>query len=308
MLKSFSVPHWIKYIFTTGVFVGLGLLLFEYHEDFYIVLDLSALQFFSVSLLILFSIALSGSKLNRIANCFGVRLKRSEWIMLSSMTTILNSIFFKSGSLATSTYLKKKYHFSYASFAGSFLGDQLIILFIATLFGSAASLYLVFSGNTQLFLVFVVFTLTGTLLLFLLYGQTKLQKKETAVFDLLRRGIESFNMLLRNKDLLYSLCAHNISLITITGLRLFLACSILHQEIPLSHCFLFAATMIFIRIIPITYSDIGVREIAIGFFSEILGSGLKAGVLITTTDRIFELLWTSLCVSVFRNSLIAPKD
>ena len=66
--------------------------------------------------------------------------------------------------------------------------------------------------------------------------------------------------------------------------------------------------MIFIRIIPITYSDIGVREITVGFLSEILGSGLKAGVLITTTDRIFELLWTGLCVSVFRNFLITPKD
>ena len=308
MPKSLPIPQWIKYIFTTGVFVGLGLLLFKYHEDFYIVRDLSTSQFFSVSLLIIFGIALSGSKLNRIANCFGVRLKRGEWLMLSSMTTILNSIFFKSGSLATSTYLKKKYHFPYASFAGTFLGDQLIILFIATLFGSVASLYLIFPGNSQLFPIFVVFALITILLFSLLCGQIRLPKKETTTFDPLRRGIESFNMLLRNKDLLYSLCIHNIFLITTTGLRLFMACSILHQEIPLSHCFLFAATMIFIRIIPITHSDIGVREITVGFLSEILGSGLKAGVLITTTDRIFELLWTGLCVSVFRNFLITPKD
>ena len=308
MFESLSVPQWIKYIFTTGVFLGLGLLLFKYHEDFYIVRDLSALQFSLISLLIIFGISLSGSKLSQIASCFGVRLKKGEWLMLSSMTTILNSIFFKSGSLATSTYLKKKYHFPYASFAGTFLGDQLIILFIATLLGSAISLYLVFSGDTQLFLIFIVFLLTAALLPFLLYGQIRLQKKENAIFDLLRRAIESFNMLLRNKKLLYSLCVHNIFLIITTGLRLFMACSILHQEIPLSHCFLFAATMIFIRIIPITYSDIGVREMTIGAFSEILGGGLKAGVLITTTDRIFEILLAGICVGVFRNYLITPKD
>ena len=143
---------------------------------------------------------------------------------------------------------------------------------MATLFGSVASLYLIFPGNSQLFPIFVAFALITILLFSLLCGQIRLPKKETTAFDPLRRGIESFNMLLRNKDLLCSLCIHNIFLITATGLRLFMACSILHQEIPLSHCFLFAATMIFIRIIPITHSDIGVREITVGFLSEKNGS------------------------------------
>jgi hypothetical protein len=80
------------------------------------------------------------------------------------------------------------------------------------------------------------------------------------------------------------------------------------METPLSHCFLFAAIVIFTRIIPITHNDVGVRELAVGFLSGTLGSGLKAGVLITVVDRILELLWTALCTGVFKNSLVASKD
>ena len=213
------------------------------------------------------------------------------------MTTVLNSIFFKSGSLATSTYLKKKYDFPYAAFVGSFIGDQLIILFIASLIGSIITACLIYSGICQLIFLFI---LPG--------GKLPLPKKEGSIWSKLRAGTDSFNTLLQNKNLLYTLCAHNILLITAAGLRLFTACSILNQEIPIIHCFLFIAVITIVRIIPIAHSDIGVREVMVGFLSKTIGSGLKAGVLITSIDRIFELLLTGLCVSVFRKSLITPKN
>ena len=133
-------------------------------------------------------------------------------------------------------------------------------------------------------------------------------KKKGRIWEQLRIGTDSFNTLLQNKNLFYTLCTHNISLIITAALRLFTACSILHQEIPLAHCFLFAAAIPIIRIIPIAHSDIGIREIVVGFLSEAIGSGLKAGVLITSIDRIFELLLTGLSVGIFRKSLITPKN
>ena len=297
MPSHFSAHHLIKQITTIGVFVGFGFLLFKYREGFYILRDLSAFQFISFSSLTIFGITLSGSKLSRIANYFNIHLKKGEWFALSSMTTVLNSIFFKSGSLATSTYLKKKYDFPYAAFVGSFIGDQLIILFIASLIGSIITACLIYSGICQLIFLFI---LPG--------GKLPLPKKEGSIWSKLRAGTDSFNTLLQNKNLLYTLCAHNILLITAAGLRLFTACSILNQEIPIIHCFLFIAVITIVRIIPIAHSDIGVREIMVGFLSKTIGSGLKAGVLITSIDRIFELLLTGLCVSVFRKSLITPKN
>jgi len=308
MSNHSSTHHLIKQIATIGVFFGFGFLLFKYREGFYIIRDLSVFQFVSFSLLVIFGITLSGSKLSCIANYFNIYLKKSEWFALSSMTAVLNNIFFKSGSLATSTYLKKKYNFPYASFVGSFVGDQLIILFMASLVGSITTASLIYSGNVQLLFIFITFAIIVVFLFILPGGKLTLPKKEGGIWEQLRIGTDSFNTLLQNKNLLYTLCAHNIFLITAAGLRLFTACSILHQEIPLIHCFLFVAAITVVRIIPIAHSDIGVREITVGLLSETIGSGLKAGVLITSIDRIFELLLTGLCVSVFRKSLVTPKN
>ena len=133
MLKYLAIPQSIKYIFTGGIFVFFVFFVFKHHEDFYVIQNISTLQFIATSLLILFGVTLNGSKLNRIAINFGVQLRTGEWFALSSMTTVLNSVFFKAGSIATSGYLKKKYSFPYSSFAGAFLGDQLIILFLGVL-------------------------------------------------------------------------------------------------------------------------------------------------------------------------------
>ena len=307
MSKYSYTHHLIKQTATFGVFCGFGILLFKYREGFYILQDLSVFQFFSFSSLVIFGITLSGSKLSRIVNSFNIYLKKSEWFALSSMTTVLNGIFFKSGSLATSAYLKKKYDFPYPSFVGSFIGDQLVILFIASLIGSITTASLIYSGSVQIFFIFIVFTIITVFLFILLGGKITLPKKKDGILEQLRIGTESFNTLFQNKNLLYSLCAHNIFLFTAAAFRLFTASSVLHQEIPLIHCFLFVAVMSITRIIPIAHSDIGVREITVGFISETIGSGMKVGVLITSIDRIFELLLTSLCVGIFRKSLVTSK-
>ena len=138
-------------------------------------------------------------------------------------------------------------------------------------------------------------------------GGITLPQKESGIFSLLKRGAESFNMLLHNKNLLYSLGIHNIFLTLTIGFRLYAAYSILHIETLLSHCFLFATVIIFARVIPIAHNDIGVRELAVGFLAGFLGSRLKVGVIATVVDRVFELLLTTLCTGVFRNSLMTPK-
>jgi hypothetical protein len=65
--------------------------------------------------------------------------------------------------------------------------------------------------------------------------------------------------------------------------------------------------IIFSRIIPLTVNDIGLRELAVGFLSSILGSGLKAGVLITSIDRVFDLIWGALLAISSQSALTDTK-
>jgi len=49
------------------------------------------------------------------------------------------------------------------------------------------------------------------------------------------------------------------------------------------------------------------RELAVGFLSSILGSGLKAGVLITSIDRLFDLIWGTLFTISSQSALTDKK-
>lgn len=308
MSKTFNTFRFIKHVLTTGLIIFFGSLLFNYQKEFYIVRDISILQFTIISLLILIGIALNGSKLNLIASSFGVFLRTREWLALSSLTTVLNSFFFKAGAVAISGYLKKKHDFPYLFFAGTFFGDQLIMLFASSLIGSFISLYLGFFNQQKLLPILAGFMLVATLLLLLMRGDIRVPEKNNSIFDILRNGIESFNTLFLDKKLLHLLCLHNTLLVMTIGLRFYATSSILNLEIPLSHCFLFASTMILVRVLPVTHSDIGVRELCIGFLANIIGDSLKTGILATAVDRIFELFWTGLCTGIFRNALVTAKN
>ena len=285
--------HFIKYLLTAGILVFLGFLLFDYKKELLLILDISAFQFILIAVLMLTGIFLNGSKLNKITRSFNLYLSPKECFALSSMTILFNNFIYKSGSIVTSKYLKSRHGFPYSAFAASFVCDQLILLFIGAITGSIISFYLGIFKEEFIFL-FSILTVIIIILFVLYRSQKTLSKSRNPIFNKLRSAIQYLNSLLTNKNLLLSLITHNILLILTIVFRISIASSIVHMDIPLSSCFLFTSIIIFSRIIPITVNDMGLRELAVGFLSSILGSGLKAGVLITSIDRVFELTWVAL--------------
>jgi len=298
--------HFIKYLLTAGILVLLGFLLFDYKKELLLILDISAFQFTLISILILTSIFLNGSKLNKITKNFNVYLSIKEWFALSSMTTLFNNFIYKSGSIVTSKYLKSRHNFPYSAFAAAFVCDQLILLFIALIIASIIFFYL---GIFIKELICLILTLIATVsILFFLYRLKKpLPSSLNPIFSQLKNVIQNFNLLLTNKNLLFSLIVHNVLLVLTIVFRISISSSILHLDIPLSSCFLFTAIIMFTRIIPITVNDMGLRELTVGFLSSILGSGLKAGVLITSIDRVFDLIWGALFTVSSQSALTDKK-
>ena len=298
--------HFIKYLLTAGILVLLGFLLFDYKKELLLILDISAYQFTLISILILTSIFLNGSKLNKITKNFNVYLSIKEWFALSSMTTLFNNFIYKSGSIVTSKYLKSRHDFPYSAFAAAFVCDQLILLFIALIIASIIFFYL---GIFIKELICLILTLIATVsILFFLYRLKKpLPSSLNPIFSQLKNVIQNFNLLLTNKNLLFSLIVHNVLLVLTIVFRISISSSILHLDIPLSSCFLFTAIIMFTRIIPITVNDMGLRELTVGFLSSILGSGLKAGVLITSIDRVFDLIWGALFTVSSQSALTDKK-
>ena len=90
------------------------------------------------------------------------------------------------------------------------------------------------------------------------------------------------------------------------GLRLYISCKAIGLDFQLLHCYLFTSVSSFVRLIPMLHSDIGSREVTVGFLSEAIGLGFKQGVLATAIDRTFEMAWALIGIAIFKNLLFIP--
>ena len=102
----------------TGILIFLlGSQIAKHKDEFLYLREISAVQFFIITAVVIASIITNASKLKALAGSYNIKLKNGEVLGLSSITTSLNNIFFKAGSLFTSNYLKRRYEFPFISFA-----------------------------------------------------------------------------------------------------------------------------------------------------------------------------------------------
>jgi hypothetical protein len=303
---SLSLAKTIKFLITLTL---LGIFIFflvRYKAQLVIVREISLDQFGLIFSLVVFSVTLNGSKLNQLTRFFSLQLSAREWFGLSSITTTLNNIFFKAGSLTASNYLKRKHDFPYMNFLGSLGADQLILFFMSGMLGCGISFYLMtetvkgfqFVALAYFFLVLAIFLATKF--------APHFKKRNHKTLDALVRAVDALSRILKDRKLFLTLCAHNIALIVLTSLRFFVACKVLQLEVPLVHCFLFTTVMTFVSALPLFQSDIGTREMAVGLLSELAGTGFNGGLLATTLDRVFVFFLTLLFTLYFKN-LLSPS-
>jgi len=264
------------------------------------------MQFATVFFLVFSAVTVNGSKLNHLTRFFGLSLDKREWFGLSCITTTLNNLFFKAGSLATSNYLKRKHAFPYMSFLGSLGADQLILFFMSALTGGMISFYLMLTATASLNLAALTYLGLTLVLFFSVRLVPQMRSRSHPLLDALVRAVNALNRILKDRPLFVSLCVHNALLIALTALRFFAVCKILRLDVPLQYCLLFTTVMIFVSAVPLFQSDIGSREIAVGFLSQLAGMGFNEGLLATFVDRVFVFSLTLLATLCFRNLLVPP--
>ena len=151
------------------------------------------------------------------------------------------------------------------------------------------------------------FLVVGIALLYLIINPVNVSRTEKRFLDALSRVTITLNDIFKNKKLFKKLFLNNSILVFLTGLRLFIACKAIGVDFELLHCYLYTTVWAFVRLIPMLQSDIGSRELATGFLSEILGSGFKQGILATVVDRIFEMALALVGTTIFKNILLSSR-
>ena len=303
---SAIIFKWVKRLATlTIVFLSLYFF-YNYREDFYRIGKVSPNLFIALSFLTIFSITTNGNKLRLITESFNIKLNLKEWIGLAFISSFFNGVVYKSGSLITSNYLKKKYKFSYASFLGALGADHFMLIMINAFVGLGISIYTMIS-HPEIFPLTLLFLAIVIGIVYLARNPFELSRSENSLFNAFFRAGETLNKILQNKILIKKLFLNNFFLVLVMGLRLYIACKAIGIKFEIFDCYIFTTVSAFVRLIPILQSDIGSRELAVGFLSESLGSGFKQGVLATAVDRVFETVWGLIGMAVFRNLLVSQN-
>ena len=301
--------NWTKRLITLTIFVASLYLFFRYREDFYLILKITPALFIGLSFLTILSIIINGNKLRLITKLFNIQLNFNEWIGLAFISSFLNGVVYKSGSLITSNYLKRNHNFSYASFIGALGADHLMMILINACVGLVVSIYITIL-TTKFFPILFLFLAIIIGIFYLFRNPFGLFKSKNQVFDTILRANKTLNKILQNKPLFKKLLLNNLFLIMVIGLRLYFACQAIGINFELFYCYIFTSVSAFIRLIPMLQSDIGSRELTVGFLSQSFGSGFKQGVLATAVDRIFEMIWALIGIAIFKNLLFrtTPKN
>lgn len=297
-----------RLVLTTFVIVIFAYFAFKYRENLYLLRHITPTQIAGLFLLSFLTIAINGSKLGRILKTFTITLTPKEWFGLSAISLTLNSLFFKAGSLAVSNHLKRRHDFPYMSFVGALGADQLISLFINALLGAGVAFYLTLHTSGDLKALALSFLFLAIALGSMMFGKFKIHPGTGKFREALTRALTSLKFIFQNKSLLAQLCLHSFALIIVIALRLYISCDVLGFDIPFTHCLIFTTAMTFVRALPLLQSDLGTRELALGFLSEILGTGLASGMLAAFVDRMVILFWCLIASAGFRHILLDPPE
>ena len=299
---EFVFSNWAKKLITLTIFFGSLYFFYRYREEFYLFLKITPSSFIALSFFTILSLIINGNKLRLITESFKIQLSLKEWLGLAFISSFLNGVVYKSGSLITSNYLKRNHNFSYSSFIGALGADHLVMILINACLGLLASIYVATLSTINFFIIFLFLSiLIGVAYLF----RTPFEffKSKNRVFDAILRASETLNKILHNKPLFNKLFLNNLFLIIAIGLRFYFACQAIGINFELFYCYIFTTVSAFIRLIPMLQSDIGSREFAVGFLSQSFGSGFKQGALATAVDRIFEMTWALIGIAIFKNLL-----
>jgi len=298
--------NWIKGLTTLAIVLVSLYFFYQYKEDFYLIAKVSPTIFIVLLLLVFLSIIINGNKLRNITQSFNIELLLKEWVGLAFISSSLNGVVYKSGSMITSNYLKRKYGFPYTSFIGALGADHFMVVLINASVGFGISIYAM-TAYPEIFPLTCWFLVVGIALLYLIINPVNVSRTEKRFLDALSRVTITLNDIFKNKKLFKKLFLNNSILVFLTGLRLFIACKAIGVDFELLHCYLYTTVWAFVRLIPILQSDIGSRELATGFLSEILGSGFKQGILATAVDRIFEMALALVGTTIFKNILFSSR-
>ncbi len=244
---------------------------------------------------------LEGFFIQIILRAFRRDISVKESFYLSTLSRIGNYLLpMRAGAIFRATYLKKKYNFDYSKFLSTLYGYYIILFLLYSLLGVGA-LGLKWVLNDQkyllLLLFFIILFLGMLFLMFVRFPFEKIVKKEDSffgkVFKFLNRFIKSWDMIVKNRRLLFQLALVTFGNILINTIIIFIEFISLGITVKFLDLILYSTLSGVSLLVSLTPGSLGVREAVFLISSQSIGLSQEQILQLAIVDRgiLFILLF-----------------
>ena len=222
---------------------------------------------------------------------FQVSLSVKESLSISSLAGVGNLITSLSGgTVGKAIYLRRKYTFPYMTFIAATSAVALSNLNLAALMGAIAILAIGYSSHS-LPAVFLIFFISVNLLFcFLLFSPGKVKTCNWKILGRLSGIAEGLDLIRRDSKLLIKISFLLFLSLLLSTAELALSYAAFSIDISLAEVILIDTISTFSGMMKILPANLGIYEGSVAFSSQMLGVGLKEGLLAAGLVRVVSLL------------------
>lgn len=300
MNKIFSSNN-IKKGLTYLVLIALGYYLYK---NFYLITDtVKTLTVSSISVILILKvlmIAINGEILITTLKCFDTEIERSRSYYITLISTIANFLTpFRGGAAIRALYLKKYHNISYTHFASTLSAYYILVLFISSISGSLAILFLDRSSLTQYLLLLGLFIGILIISLVLLFAnvhrflKTEVHSKNkflNKIFSFIRQFILGWDYITKNKKVLTQLIIYSLISHILIFFISFIEFHSINIQTSMTSMLTYTSLSNISLLISITPGSLGIREAIFIFSSQVLNISNDAILQVAVIDRSTTLL------------------
>lgn len=219
----------------------------------------------------------------------GIRIGFLDLLILNNRQFSLNYLPMKLGTLQFAASLKSRYGLAYSAYAGAFLVQNILVVFVASIFSIGAILLSADLDAAESRLLLVAFVLIAAAVSWVSFTTLRLDflprsfaSRLTAIHGEITRfarvpAVAAWSLLM------------SVTMFILTVWRLDLLSKILDFDVGVVELVLFSAVSQLSLLFAITPGALGVREFFMGGLARLFGFSSAIGVLLSLSERLIAL-------------------
>jgi uncharacterized membrane protein YbhN (UPF0104 family) len=289
----------IKSILAVSLVVFIVGYLYAHRTELQVLTTIEVVDVFLVSLVLFLFFCASGLTYALLCGLVGVRLTPVETVGLSFLTNMVNYLApLRPGLAAKAVYLKAAKDLNFSSFSSVFAANAFLLLFVTAATGSLL-IVLLYLDSKILSVELLLFSLAGVLV----GGAPFVFRRAGKIIDVevvnasgvrrwLQEAVEGFREIRGNPSGIMLVCVSVLLQFVLSAVLMHVLYHGVGIEITLLQAFVIGVFTAFSNLFSVTPNNIGVQELVMAYLFSVLGADFSSGLLGASILRAIHLVLT----------------